>query len=136
MESGGNLVNIQGGFLNKACLKDSYPLPKIDQLVDATVGYERMSFLDAYSGYNQIKMNERDRIHTAFITKKGLYCYKVMPFGSKNAGATYQRLINQMFSKHIGKKVEAYIDDMVIKSKNSKDHVSDMEEIFGIFRKF
>ena len=59
--------------LNKACPKDSYPLPKIDQLVDATAGYERMSFLDAYSGYNQIKMNEKDRIHTAFITERGLY---------------------------------------------------------------
>ena len=122
--------------LNKACPKDSYPLPKIDQLVDATAGYERMSFLDAYSGYNQIKMNENDRIHTAFITERGLYCYRVMPFGLKNAGATYQRLINKMFNKHIGKKVEAYIDDMVIKSKKSGDHVSDMEEIFGIFRKF
>ena len=122
--------------LNKACPKDSYPLPKIDQLVDATAGYERMSFLDAYSGYNQIKMSEKDRIHTAFITERGLYCYKVMPFGLKNAGATYRRLTNRMFSKHIGKKVEAYIDDMVIKSKKLKDHVSDMEEIFGIFRKF
>ena len=69
-------------------------MPKIDQLVDAKVGYERMSFLDAYSGYNQIKMSEKDRIHTAFITERGLYCYKVMPFGLKNAGATYQRLIN------------------------------------------
>ena len=122
--------------LNKACPKDSYPLPKIDQLVDAMAGYERMSFLDAYSGYNQIKMSERDRIHTAFITERGLYYYKVMPFGLKNAGATYQRLINWMFSKHIGKTVEAYIDDMVIKTKKSKDHVSDIEEIFRIFRKF
>ena len=108
--------------LIKACSKDSYPLSKIDQFVDATAGYERMSFMDAYSGYNQIKMNEKDRIHTAFITERGLHCYKVMPFGQKNAGATYQRLINRMFSKYIGRKVEAYIDDMVIKSKKSKDH--------------
>ena len=119
--------------LKKACPKDSYPLPKIDQLVDVTAGYERMSFLDAYSGYNQIRMNEKDRIHTAFITERGLYYYKIMPFGLKNAGAMYQRLINQMFSKHIGRKVEAYIDDMVIKSKKSKDHVKDMEEIFDVF---
>ena len=94
-----------------------------------------MSFLDAYSGYNE-KKNEKDRIHIAFIAERGLYCYKVMSFGLKNVGATYQRLINRMFSKHIGKKVEAYIDDMVIKSKKSKDHVSDMEENFEIFRKF
>ena len=87
--------------LNKACPEDSYPLPKIDQLVDTTAGYERMSFLDAYSGYNQIKMNEKDRIHTTFITERGLYCYKVMHFGLKNAGATYQRLINHMFSKNM-----------------------------------
>ena len=80
--------------LNKAYPKDSYPLPKIDQLVDATARYERMSFLDAYSGYNQIKMNENDMIHIAFVTERGLYCYKVMPFGLKNAEATYQRLNN------------------------------------------
>lgn len=80
--------------LNKACSKDSYPLPKIDHLADATGEYERMSFLDVNSGYNQIKMNKKDKIHTTFITEKGLYCYKVMPFGLKNARATYQRLIN------------------------------------------
>ena len=81
-------------------------------------------------------MSEKDRIHIAFITERGLYCYKVIPFGLKNAGATYQRLINRMFSKYIGRKVEAYIDDMVIKSRKSKDHISDMEEIFEVFRKF
>ena len=78
-------------------------------------------------------MNENDIIHTAFITERGLYCYKGMSFGLKNAGATYHRLINWMFSKHIGKKVEAYIDNMVIKSNKSKDHIEDMEEIFGVF---
>ena len=122
--------------LNKACSKDSYPLPKIDQLVDATAGYERMCFLDAYSGYNQIKMNKKDRIHTTFITERGLYSYKVMSFDLKDAGATYQRLINQMFSNCIGKKFEAYIDDMVVKSKKLKDYIEDMEETFGVFRKF
>ena len=121
------MVCINFTNLNKACLKDSYPLPTIDQLVDATDGYKRMSFLDTYSQYNQIKMNEDNRIHTVFITERGLYCYKVMPFGLKNAKATYQKLINRMFSKFIGKKFEAYIDDMIIKSKKSKDHVEDME---------
>ena len=75
-------------------------------------------------------MNEEDRIDTTFITERGMYCYKVMPFDLKNARAIYQRLINQMFSEHIGKTFEAYIDDMVIESKNLKDHVKDMEEIF------
>ncbi|XP_034218177.1 uncharacterized protein LOC117629710 [Prunus dulcis] len=77
--------------LNKACPKDSFPLPRIDQLVDATAGHELLSFMDAYSGYNQIFMHPPDSEHTAFITDKGLYCYNVMPFGLKNAGATYQR---------------------------------------------
>ncbi|KAL5570533.1 hypothetical protein UlMin_027108 [Ulmus minor] len=76
--------------LNCACPKDSFPLPKIDQLVDATAGHELLSFMDAYSGYNQIQMHEEDQEHTAFLTNQGLYCYKVMPFGLKNAGATYQ----------------------------------------------
>ena len=67
--------------LNKACSKDSFPLPRIDQLVDATAGHELLSFMDAYSGYIQIPMNPADEEHTSFITDKGLYCYKVMPFG-------------------------------------------------------
>ncbi|CAL9012450.1 unnamed protein product [Prunus brigantina] len=88
--------------LNKACPKDSFPLPRIDQLVDATAGHELLSFMDAYSGYNQIFMHPTDREHTAFITDRGLYCYNVMPFGLKNAGATYQRLVNQIFAELIG----------------------------------
>ncbi|KAI5317786.1 hypothetical protein L3X38_037493 [Prunus dulcis] len=82
--------------LNKACPKDSFPLPRIDQLVDATAGHELLSFMDAYSGYNQIFMHPPDSEHTAFITDKGLYYYNVMPFGLKNAGATYQRLVNKI----------------------------------------
>ena len=85
--------------LNKACLKDSFPLPRIDQLVDSTAGHKLLTFMDAFSGYNQIKMAEEDQEKIAFITSQGLYCYKVMPFGLKNAGATYQRLVNRMFNK-------------------------------------
>ncbi|CAL8076786.1 unnamed protein product [Prunus armeniaca] len=80
--------------LNKACPKDSFPLPRIDQLVDATAGHELLSFMDAYSGYNMIFMNPADNEHTTFITNRGLYYYNVMPFGLKNAGPTYQRLVN------------------------------------------
>ena len=83
--------------LNKACPKNSYPLPCIDQLVDSIVGYKLLSFMDAFSGYNQIRMDEIDQEKTSFITSQGLFCYKVMPFGLKNVGATYQRLVNQMF---------------------------------------
>ena len=85
--------------LKKACPKDSFSLPRIDQLVDSTVGHKLLTFMDAFSGYNQIKMAEEDQEKIAFITSQRLYCYKVMPFKLKNAGATYQRLVNKMFSK-------------------------------------
>ena len=75
--------------LNKACLKDNHPLPRIDQLMDLTVGNKLLSFMDAFSGYNQIRMDEVDQEKTSFITSQGLFCYKVIPFGLKNAGATY-----------------------------------------------
>uniref|UniRef100_A0A2N9H4H0 Uncharacterized protein n=1 Tax=Fagus sylvatica TaxID=28930 RepID=A0A2N9H4H0_FAGSY len=81
--------------LNKACPKDSYPLPRIDQLVDSTAGHKLLSFMDAFSGYNQIQMAEEDQEKTAFITSRGLFCYKVMPFGLKNAGATYQSVSSE-----------------------------------------
>ena len=88
--------------LNKACTKDSYLLPRIDQLVDSIVGYKQLSFIDAFSGYNQIRMDKADQEKTSFITSQGLFCYKVMHFGLKNAGATYQRLVNHMFHPQIG----------------------------------
>ena len=75
--------------LKKACPKDSFPLPRIDQLVDSTAGHKLLTFMDAFSRYNQIKMTEEDQEKTTFITSQGFYCYKVMSFGLKNAGATY-----------------------------------------------
>ncbi|MBW1279489.1 reverse transcriptase family protein, partial [Escherichia coli] len=90
---------------------DSFPLPHIDRLVEATAGNKLLSFMDAFSGYNQILMAPEDRENTAFITDLGIYCYKVMPFGLKNAGATYQRLVNAMFKDQLGKTMEVYIDD-------------------------
>ena len=84
--------------LNKACPNDSFPLQKIDQLVDSTAGHSLLSFMDAFLGYNQIPMNEQDEESTTFITNMGLFCYRVMPFGLKNAGATYQRLVNKISS--------------------------------------
>ena len=94
--------------LNKTCPKDSFPLPRIDQLVDSTAGHKLLTFMDAFSGYSQIKMGDEDQEKTAFITSQGLYCYKVMPFGLKNAGATYQRLVNKIFNKQIGRNIEVY----------------------------
>ena len=83
--------------LNKACPKDSYLLPRTDLLIDATTGHELLTFLDAYSGYNHISMHPPDQEKTSFVTPKGTYCYRVMPFELKNAGAAYQQLVNKMF---------------------------------------
>ena len=122
--------------LNKACPKDSYPLPRIDQLVDAISGHELLTFMDAFSGYNQIRMAPEDEEKTAFITNRGLYCYRVMPFGLKNAGATYQRLVNKIFKEQIDRNMEVYVDDMLVKSKSFRDHVADLEETFDALRKY
>ena len=112
--------------LNQACLKDPFPLPKIDQLVDAIAGHDRMSFLDAFQRYHQIALSTEDREKTAFIIPLGIYCYKVMLFGLKNAGATYQRMVTKMFKDQIGRTMEIYIDDVVIKSKSSQNHLEDL----------
>ena len=121
--------------LNEACPKDSFPVPRIDQMVDATAGHELLSFMDAYSGYNQIPMYHRDEEHTAFIIDRGLYCYKVMPFGLKNAGATYQRLVNKIFADLLGVSMEVYIDDMLVKSTKAQDHVEHLDQTFSVLRK-
>ena len=83
--------------INRACLKDNFPLPRIDLIVDATSSHELLSFMDAFSGYNLISMDPNDQEKTSFVTGQGTYCYRVMPFGLENAGATYQRLVNKMF---------------------------------------
>jgi len=85
-------------------------------MIDSTCGFERMSFMDGFSGYNQIKMYPDNKKHTSFRTPLRVYCYTVMPFGLKNVGATYQRAMNAIFHKHIHKKVECYIDDIAVKS--------------------
>lgn len=105
-------------------------------MIDTTIGYELMSFLDAYLGYNQIPLHESDRAHTTFHTEKELYQYKVMPFGLKNAGATYQRLMNKMFSNQIGKTMEVYIDDMVVKSREKPNYIDDINRCFETLGKF
>ncbi|XP_065017743.1 uncharacterized protein LOC135644202 [Musa acuminata AAA Group] len=122
--------------LNNACPKDCYPLPKVDQLVDATVGHARLSFMDAFSGYNQIRMTPEDQEHTAFLTDQGVYFYKVMPFGLKNVGATYQRTVNKMFAHQIGRNMKVYVDDMIVKSQAAEAHLADLAETFATLRKF
>ena len=120
--------------LNKACPNDSYHLPCIDQLVDSTAGHQLLSFMDAFSRYNQIKLDEADQEKTSFITSQGLFYYKVMPFGLKNAGATYQRLVNQMFRPQIGRNVEVYVDDILVKSLDEEKHLDDLKETFDTLR--
>ena len=95
-----------------------------------------MSFLDACRGYHQIPLFVPDQEKTAFITPRGTYCYKVMPFGLKNTGATYQRLVTKMFQAQLGRTVEVYIDDMVVKSRQSQDHLANLRQVFGILRQF
>ncbi|KAM1319373.1 hypothetical protein ACFX2H_004380 [Malus domestica] len=121
---------------NKGCPKDSFHLLLIDRLIDSTAGCEFLTFIDAYSGYNQILMNPPDQEHTAFTTDRGLYCYKVMPFGLKNIGATYQRLVNSMFTEQIGKSIEVYVDDMIVKSKHVDQHITNLSETFTILKRY
>ena len=118
--------------VNRACPKNSFPLPRIDLIVDATAGYELLSFMDAFSGYNQISMDTDDQKKTSFVTGQGTYCYRVMPFGLKNAGATYQRLVNRIFQKQIGASMEVYIDDMLVKSTTVELHIAHLSEAFQI----
>ena len=120
--------------LNKACPKVPFPLPCIDQIVVSTAGCETLSFLDAYSDYHQIKMKESDQLATSFITPFGMYCYMTMPFGLRNAGATYQRCMLHVFGEHIGSTVEAYVDDIVVKSKKRGDLIQDLKIAFSCLR--
>jgi len=122
--------------LNKHCPKDPFGLPRIDQVVDSTAGCALLSFLDCYSGYHQISLAIEDQEKTAFITPFGAYCYTSMSFGLKNAGATYQRAIQTCLVDHWGKCVEAYVDDVVIKTKNEEDFIDDLRWVFDSLRKF
>jgi hypothetical protein len=116
--------------LNKHCLKDYFLLPRIDQIIDSTAGYEHLSFLDAYSRYNQIRLKVKDEDKTAFITLHGVYCYTTMPFGLKSAGATYQWCMQACLKEQIGRNVEVYVDDIVIKSAKADNLLNDLRETF------
>ena len=116
--------------LNKPCPKDLFPMPRIDQLVDATVGHPQMSFLDAFQGYRQIPLALDDQKKTAFVTPIGNYHYKVMSFDLKNTRSTYQRMMTRMFEPQLDNSIKVYIDDMVVKSKMVSNHIGDLENIF------
>ncbi|CAA0832558.1 Unknown protein, partial [Striga hermonthica] len=122
--------------LNLACPKDHYPLPRIDQLVDSTAGCELLSMMDASPGYHQIPLAPKDQSKVSFVTSRGTYCYVVMPFGLKNVGATYQRLMDRMFKSQLGRNMEVYVDDILVKSKSSASHPKDLRETFETLRTF
>ena len=122
--------------LNRACPKDSYPLPRIDTLVDSTARHKLLIFMDAFSSYNKIKMKEEDQEKTPFVTSQGLFCYKVISFGLKNAGATYQRLMNKMFAHQLRRNIQVYVDDMLVKSVHENDHLIDLQETFNTLRSY
>jgi hypothetical protein len=120
--------------LNKACPKVPFPLPRIDQIVDSTAGCELLCFLYAYSGYHQIKIKESDQLVTSFIMPLGMFCYVAMSFALRNAGATYQRCMQHVFGDHIGRTVEAYLDDIVVKTRKADNLVTDLHVAFDCLR--
>ncbi|GKV52490.1 hypothetical protein SLEP1_g59066 [Rubroshorea leprosula] len=114
----------------EACPKDYYPMPNIDKLVKATFGNERLSLLDAYSGYHQVPMAPGDKEKSSFYVGDEIYCYVMMPFSLKNESATYQKMVTIMFQAQIGKNLEVYVDDFMVKSQKAKDYLAELDETF------
>ena len=121
--------------LNKACPQDPFPLPRIDQIVDSTAECDLLCFLVAFSRYHQIKMAVEDVENIAFLTPCGVYCYTCMPFGLRNAGATFQRLMHIALGRQLGRNTEAYVDDIVVKSREARTLIQDLEETFESLRR-
>ncbi|GJX98208.1 reverse transcriptase domain-containing protein [Tanacetum coccineum] len=121
--------------LNKACLQDCYPLLKIDWKVESLCGYPFKCFLEAYKGYHQIQMAESDEEKMTFHTRQCVYCYTKMPFGLKNVGATYQRLVDKAFDSQVSRNMEVYVDDLVIKSHTEEEMIRDINETFRTLRR-
>jgi hypothetical protein len=121
--------------LNKFCLKDEFPLPRIDTLVDAAAGSEMLSMLDCFSGYHQIFMKKSDEEKTSFTTPFGTYCYVRMPEGLCNAGCMFNRTIAAVLDTQPDRNISAYIDDVVVRNKKCEDHISDLRETFANLRK-
>lgn len=122
--------------LNKACPKDPFALPRIDQVIDSTAGCELLSFLDAYSGYHQIKLDPADALKMSFITPFEAYCYITMSFGLKNVGATFQRCMQKCLLPQLGKNIHVYMDDIVVKTKQHLTLLDDLKETFANLREY
>jgi hypothetical protein len=122
--------------LNKACKKDPCGLPRIDQVMDSMVGCTLLSFLDSYLRYHQIPLKVKDQIKTSFITLFGAFCYTTMSFRLESVGAMYQRGIQKCLHSHLERNVEAYVDNVVIKTGEDEGLISDLTETFNNLRKF
>ena len=121
---------------NKACPKDDFPLPHIDVLVDNTIGNALMSFMDGFSGYNQIKMAPKDMAKTTFTTEWRICCYTVMQFGLKNAGVTYQRMATALLHDMMPNEVDVFFDNMIVKSNDRESHISYLRKFFEKIKEY
>ena len=121
--------------LNRACLKDTYPLTNIEKLVDNYAGFKLLSLTDAYSEYNQIPIEKSDKKYTTFMTESNNYYYNVILFDLKNFGITYQRMMNKVSRGEIGDMLEVYMDDMIMKSQEDSDHTLHLKRVFDQARK-
>ena len=121
--------------LNKASPKDNFPLPNIHILIDNCAKHEMQSFADCYAGYHKILMDEEDK-KIAFVTPSGVYHYRVMSFGLKNAGATNIRAMTTIFHDMIHKEIEVYMDDVIIKSRESSDHLTHLRKFFERLQRY
>ena len=120
--------------LNKACPRDPYPLPRIDQIVDSTSRCDLLSFLDVHSGFHQIRMSREESKRTAFVTVDGLFCYVVMPYSQRNALPTFVRAMNKTFGDLVRNIVEVYVDDIVVKTKEGSTLSDDLTLVFDRLR--
>ena len=116
--------------LNKACPKDEFPLPNMDMLIDSAARHDMFSFMDGFNSYNHIRISSKDAAKTAFRTPIGNFYYTAMPFGLKNARATYQRAMTAIFHDMMHKEIEDYMDDIVVKSKTREDHLFILRKVF------
>ena len=116
--------------LNRACPKDEFLLPNMGFLIDYSAGSAMFSFMDGFNGYNQIRIAPRDAKQTTFRTPMGNFYYTVMPFGLKNAGATYQRAITAIFHDMMHQELEDYMDDIVVKSRRREEHFHMLKMVF------
>lgn len=116
--------------LNRASLKYHYPLPSMEQILQVVAGSERFSFLDGYSGYNQILVKEKDQYKTLFTTKWGTMAYKRIPFGLSNTSATFQWAMDVAFQNLIQKFMLVYLDDITVYSKNADELLPHLKQVF------